>query len=106
MVEGNTVEQILAKKAAGVERMRARQQRVHSRLADYVEAHPNAIKVGLEKVREQLTKPLCNAEEFYLEWERILDIESVSYVCAILRDTSETTEQLRACAPFTLCESE
>lgn len=104
MAESDVVKMILAKKAAGVERMRARQQRVHSRLADFVEQHPEALQIGLVKVREQLARPLCTAQEIYLEWERILAINSVSYVSAILRDTSETTEQIRACAPFTLAE--
>ena len=96
------VKRILAEKAAGVERMRARQQRVHSRLAEFVEEHPDAMKQGLERVRDQLARPLCTAQEIYKEWERILGLKSVSYVAAILRDTSTTTEQLRACAPFTL----
>ena len=105
MAESDVVKMILAKKAAGVERMRARQQRVHSRLADHIDAHPDAIEAGLKKVRELISKPMCNCEEIYHEWERILKLESVSYVSAILRDTSQTTEQLRACAPFTLAES-
>ena len=96
------VKSILARKNAGVERMHARQQRVHTRLADYVEAHPEAINEGLAKVREQLAKPLCTAQEIYKEWERILSLKSASYVAAILRDTTATTEQLRACAPFSL----
>ncbi len=82
--------------------MRARQQRVRTRLAEHVEAHPEVIHDGLTKVREQLAKPLCTAQEIYKEWERILSLKSASYVAAILRDTSATTEQLRACAPFTL----
>ena len=96
------VKAILARKKAGVERMRARQQRVHTRLAEYVETHPEVINDGLTKVREQLARPLCAAQEIYKEWERILSLKSASYVVAILRDTSATTEQLRACAPFTL----
>jgi hypothetical protein len=100
MAESDMVKAILARKKAGVERMRARQQRVHTRLAEYVEAHPEVINDGLSKVREQLAKPLCTAREIYKEWERILCLKSASYVAAILRDTSATTEQLRACAPF------
>jgi hypothetical protein len=96
------VKAMLARKQAGVERMRARQQRVHSRLAELVETQPDELQDGLKKVREQLARPLCTAQEIYLEWERILQIKSASYVAAILRDTSATTEQLRACAPFTL----
>lgn len=96
------VKAILARKKAGVDRMRARQQRVHTRLAEYVETHPEIINEGLTKVREQLAKPLCTAQEIYKEWERILCLKSASYVAAILRDTSARTEQLRACAPFTL----
>lgn len=102
MAESDIVKSILARKKSGVERMRARQQRVHSRLAEYVEAHPEVLDEGLVRVKEQLARPLCTAHDFYKEWERILSIRSVSYVTAILRDTSPTTEQLRACAPFTI----
>jgi hypothetical protein len=102
MTENDTVKAILARKKAGIERMCARQQRVQTRLAEYVETHPEVINDGLTRVREQLARPLCKAQEINKEWERILCLRSATYVAAILRDTSSTTEQLRACAPFTL----
>lgn len=102
MTENDTVKAILARKKAGIERMCARQQRVQTRLAEYVETHPEVINDGLTRVREQLARPLCKAQDINKEWERILCLRSATYVAAILRDTSSTTEQLRACAPFTL----
>jgi N-glycosylase/DNA lyase len=103
MAEGETIKSILAKKAAGVERMRQRQLRVHSRLAEMVEKNPEVISQGLDKVREQLARPLCAARTIYLEWETILTTKSAEYIADLMRDTSDDTEQLRSCAPFTLC---
>lgn len=103
MVDGESIHTLLAEKAAGVERMRQRQLRVHARLADQVEKNPDAIALGLEKVRAQLARPLCTARVIYMEWENILTTKSVEYIANLLRDTSSETEQLRSCAPFTLC---
>ncbi|WP_018970951.1 hypothetical protein [Rubritalea marina] len=104
MVESFDIEQMLENKRAGLERMKARQQRVHSRLAEFVESHPGVIESGLSKVRDQLKRPFCAARGVYLEWEKILKNGSVAEVAALLRDTSPDTEQLRACAPFSLCQ--
>lgn len=105
MVDSSDVQQMLARKRAGLERMMARQERVHLRLAEFVEKHPAVLESGLAKVREQLARPFCAAREVYSEWETILKVGSVKEVAALLRDTSPETEQLRACAPFSFCEA-
>lgn len=105
MVDSQDVQKMLARKRAGLERMKARQERVHLRLAEFVESHPGVLEAGLMKVRGQLARPLCAAREVYTEWENILKNGSVHEVVALLRDTSPETEQLRACAPFSFCEA-
>ncbi|MFC4992065.1 hypothetical protein [Rubritalea tangerina] len=102
MVDSETIHTLLAEKAAGVERMRQRQLRVHARLAEFVEHNPDAMAQGLAKVRSQLARPLCAAREIYMEWEKILLTQPASAVANLLRDTSSSTEQLRSCAPFCL----
>ncbi|MFC5051098.1 hypothetical protein ACFPK9_10830 [Rubritalea spongiae] len=102
MVSNVVIQDILAKKAAGVERMRYRQMRIQERLADRVENDPKAIEEGLSKVRSQLAKRACPAREIYQEWETILTTKTASYVANLLRDTSPESDQLRACAPFKL----
>ncbi len=104
MVDSSNIQQMLAQKRAGLERMRARQQRVHTKLAEFIEKHPAALESGLEKVRDQLARPFCAAREVYSEWEVILKDGSAKEVAALLRDTSAETEQLRACAPFSFGE--
>lgn len=102
MASSVLIQDIIAKKKAGVERMLHRQMRIQERLADYVEHEPKALVQGMKKVRSQLSKTACPSREIYQEWETILSTKTASFIADLLRDTSSETDQLRACAPFVL----
>ncbi|MEO1857719.1 MAG: hypothetical protein ABGY95_10215 [Rubritalea sp.] len=102
MADSILIQDILAKKAAGVERMRMRQLRVQERLADRIDQHPEAIADALSRVRQYLEQPNCTCRAIYEEWLMVLTTKSAGYIANIMRDTSADTDQLRACSPFVL----
>ncbi|MGJ8672210.1 hypothetical protein [Rubritalea sp.] len=102
MASSVIIQDILSRKAAGVERMLHRQMRIQERLADRVEHEPELMALGMQKVRSQLAKPNCPARAIYQEWETILSTQTAECIASLLRDTSHDTDQLRACAPFSL----
>ncbi|GAA5495764.1 hypothetical protein Rhal01_01943 [Rubritalea halochordaticola] len=99
MTEKGSLQEILAKKKAGLRRMQARQSRVHGRIADYIEQHPNCVKEAMSVVKQRLAGPdRCNAVT--REWELILQTWGLERIIAIFRDQDPVTDQLRACSPF------
>ena len=100
MVSKEEIHSILAKKQAGVSRMRDRQRRVHLRMAQLVEDRPEMIDHAVKKVTQRLENSGAATREIYIEWYRILTTWSADRIAAMLRDDSTKTEQLRACAPF------
>lgn len=99
MSEKSSLQDILAKKKAGLKRMHARQSRVHGRIADYIEQHPECIGEAMKVVKHRLAGPdRCNAVT--REWELILQTWSVDRIIAIFREQDSVTDQLRACSPF------
>lgn len=93
---------LMAKKQAGVQRMRSRQRIVHKRIAKMLESRPEAIDQALQKVRQRMENTGDATREIYLEWYQILTTWSLGRIVDLLRDDSDRTEQLRACAPFDL----
>lgn len=100
MVSKEEIHSILAKKQAGVSRMRDRQRRVHLRMAQLVEDRPEMIDRAVKKVTQRLENSGAATREIYIEWYQILTTWSADRIVAMLRDESTNTEQLRACAPF------
>ena len=100
MEELATLEEILARKEAGIKELRTRRLRLGERIARWVEATPDALEQGLAVLRRRLKRTNCHAREFNLQWVEILQSRSRGEVAGILRDPSEEMEQLRACAPF------
>lgn len=91
---------LIAKKQAGINRMRARQKRVHERMAELVETQPEIMESALKKVKQKLTHSTAITLELYTEWYDILSKWSADRIATLLRSDSEEHEQLRACAPF------
>ncbi len=100
MITKDEIQSLLAKKQAGVGRMRERQRHVHLKMAQMIEEHPEMIEKALEKVMHRLDHSGIATREIYVEWHEILMTWRVEQIVAMLRDESATTEQLRACAPF------
>ena len=100
MVIKEEVHSLLAKKQAGVMRMRDRQKRVHERMAKLVEERPEMITKAVTKVVQRLENSGAATREIYNEWYLILTTWSRERIALMLRDDSSSTEQLRACAPF------
>lgn len=105
MITREEIHTLLAKKQAGVGRMRDRQRRVHERMAKLVMESPEAIDRALNKVVKRLENSGECTRDIYLEWYEILTAWSSERIASLLRDDSCSTEQLRACAPFDFCES-
>ena len=79
--------------------LKAKRHLISCANADYVATHPNeALKAGREYV-ETFLERRGNGNRFLMQWKDILDFSSVHEICAILRDTSDATEQLRLSAP-------
>jgi hypothetical protein len=95
-----TLEEILARKEAGIKELRARRLRLGERLARWVESTPDALDQGLVVLRRRLKRTYRHAGALNLQWVKILQSRSREEVADLLRDPSEETEQLRACAPF------
>ena len=106
MVSKEEICSILAKKQAGVGRMRDRQRRVHQKMAQLVEDHPEVIDKAVKKVMQRLENSGAATRDIYAEWHQILTTWSAGRIATMLRDDSASTEQLRACAPFDFCNSE
>lgn len=100
MATKEEIHSLLAKKRAGVSRMRDRQRRVHLRMAQLVEDRPEVIDNAVKKVMQRLENSGAATREIYIEWYEILTTWSVDRIATMLRDDSTNTEQLRACAPF------
>ncbi|MFT5905480.1 MAG: hypothetical protein ACI9E1_001078 [Cryomorphaceae bacterium] len=100
MATKEEIHSLLAKKQAGVSRMRDRQRRVHLRMAQLVEDRPEVIDNALKKVMQRLENSGAATREIYIEWYEILTTWSVDRIATMLRDDSANNEQLRACAPF------
>lgn len=95
-----TLEEILARKEAGIRELRERRQRRGERLARWVEGTPDSLEQGMAVLRSRLERTYCHARELQLRWVDVLRTSSREEVATLLRDPSEETEQLRACAPF------
>lgn len=104
MNEKKSLEELLAEKQAGLERMKARQDRVNGRIADHIEKHPGCIGPALDRVRRRL-KNVDRTWPLAKEWEHILSNWDLPKIVAIFRDQCAYHEQLRACSPFMLPHS-
>lgn len=100
MITKDEIHSLLAKKQAGVCRMQERQRRVHLKMAQMIEEHPEIIENAVKKVIHRLEHSGIATREIYVEWHEILTTWPVDKIVAMLRDDSTNTEQLRACAPF------
>ncbi len=100
MVTKEEIHSLLAKKQAGVVRMRDRQKRVHTKMAQLVEERPEMIDAAVKRVMQRLENSGAATRDIYTEWYQILTTWSADRIATMLRDDSTNTEQLRACAPF------
>ena len=57
-----------------------------------------ALQAGKEYVDTFLHRR-GNGHLFLRQWKKILEVADIAEICAILRDTSDATEQLRLSAP-------
>jgi len=102
----NHLHSILERKQAGVSRMRSRQMRIHFRMAELLENHPEMIRDAQQKALQRIKNSGPATKEIYAEWYRILTTRSVEYIAKLLRGQDDENEQLRACAPFNFAEKE
>ncbi|MGJ8657466.1 MAG: hypothetical protein ACSHX6_13540 [Akkermansiaceae bacterium] len=104
MISKEDIHSLLAKKQAGVGRMRERQRRVHMRMAQLVEDRPEVIDDAVKRVMQRLENTGAATRDIYMEWYEILTTWSAERIACMLRDDSANTEQLRSCAPFDFCK--
>ncbi len=84
-----------------IEAMKARQHQQDVRVADYVEAHPQAIEDAKSYVARFLASERHQRYHWVLQqWNELLETKTPAELAAILRDTSEATEGLRSSPPF------
>ncbi len=102
MISKDDIHSLLAKKKAGVGRMRERQRLVHLRMAQLVEGSPEVIDHAMRRVMVRLENSGEATRDIYTEWYEILTTWSADRIASLLRDERSNTEQLRACAPFEL----
>lgn len=100
MEESATLEEILARKEAGIKELRARRLKLGKKISRWVESTPDALDQGLAVLQRRLKRTSCHARELNLQWMKILQSRSREEVADLLRDPSEEMEQLRSCAPF------
>ena len=105
MISKDDIHSLLAKKQAGVGRMRERQRRVHLRMAQMVEDSPEVIDDAVKRVMQRLENSGAATRDIYTEWYQILTHWSADRIAALLRDESSKTDQLRSSAPFDFCKS-
>jgi len=68
--------------------------------ANHIEADPEkTLTLAREDIKEAVRRK-NGAQRFFQEWDRILAKWTVKQICALLRDNTDDTEQLRLCAPF------
>jgi hypothetical protein len=68
--------------------------------AEAIEANPEkAIRLAKQHVKKFVNRK-NGAQIFFKEWERILEEQSPQEICALLRSTNPSTEQLRISAPI------
>lgn len=85
--------------------MRARQKRVHEKMAELIETKPEILECALKKVKQKLAHSTAVTSELYTEWYDILSKWPVERIVCLLRSDCEKMEQLRACAPFELAST-
>lgn len=100
MITKEEIKSLIEQKQAGVSRMRERQKRVHMRMANLVEEHPELIDDAVSKVLKRLENTGAATRDIYTKWYEILINWSAERIATLLRDDSAENEQLRACAPF------
>jgi len=100
MISKEEVKSLIALKQAGVNRMRERQKRVHMRMANLIEEHPELIHEAIDKVKQRLENTGVATRAIYLRWYDILMDWPPERISQLLRGDSADDEQLRACAPF------
>jgi hypothetical protein len=100
MATSEEIHSLLAKKQAGVCRMRDRQRHVHQKMAQMLEGHPEMIDHAKKKVMHRMEYSGIATKEIYVEWHEILMNWKLDQIVAMLRDEDTKREQLRACAPF------
>ena len=100
MISKEEVKSLIALKQAGVNRMRERQKRVHMRMANLIEEHPELIHEAVDKVMQRLENTGAATRAIYLKWYDMLMDWPAERIATLLRDDSCENEQLRACAPF------
>lgn len=90
-----------AEKKRQIEAMTARQHQRDLRVADYVETHPQAIDDAKRYVARFLASERHQRYHWMLhQWKELLETKTPAELAAILRDTSEATEELRSSPPF------
>lgn len=90
-----------AEKRRQIEAMTTRQHQQDVRVADYVEAHPQAIEEAKKYVARFLSSERHRRYHWVLQqWKNLLETRTPVQLAAILRDTSEATEELRSSPPF------
>lgn len=101
MSENGSLKEILAKKRAGVERMKARQARVNRLVADHIEHDDLSIEKAKRVVERKLEEG-GRCLSLAKEWDFILDTWERERIVGMFREQEPGTDQLRACSPFVL----
>jgi len=81
-------------KAQGAGRLARHRQIICERTAAEIESCPSkALALGQDNVER-------TASSFANEWKKLMSRQAVGEICALLRDTSDGTEQMRISQPF------
>jgi hypothetical protein len=72
----------------------------HSRIAGAIEAAPKRAKRYASAILKRRLARQTLSHPFAVQWARILEEKSTLEICALMRDTTEKTEQLRLSNPF------
>ena len=81
-------------KTEGAARLARQRQIICQHMAAVIEACPSkALALGQDNVER-------SASSFAGEWKKLFSRQAVGEICALLRDTSDGTEQMRISQPF------
>lgn len=92
---------VRAEKMRQIQAMKTLQHQQDMRVADYVESHPQTIDDAKKYVARFLASERHQRYHWVLQqWKELLDTKTPAELGAILRDTSDATEELRSSPPF------